>query len=796
MSRSICFGLCVLLMVGLGFPGPVVATTTSAGAQNVIEEIIVSATRRTSNIQDTGAAISAASADELQVRSVQQFADIGEFTPGIHIATYQGDASIFIRGIGTPTIIAGNDSSTATYVDGVFYARAAAIAPAFFDVRSVEVLRGPQGTLYGRNATGGAVNIVTNKPTEQWEGYANVSLGNYDSRTYRLAAGGPVTDRIGVRLAVQGQERDGFTDVVRADGSVDEVESLDNHTIRAHLVWDVTDVLSLSVIGDYYRSDESSGAFHFASRGYADEYADWYSTREGAQTAAYFAYRAPGRVSPRASRTLFSDADYDSQSDIQGVTTRLDWAAPGVDVALIAGYKRTNPRLRSELDSSDAFVTTYSREEEHWQRSLDLQFTSGAEGAFSWIAGATWFEEKNVISNNVFGNFWEPVLRQGFADLQTAGVLPPFPIVIPESDLCCDLRLSGEQDTEAWAVYFDTTYQINERWRLHFGGRHSSEERDGRQLFDLLYGGQRFAPNTLFFPNAVSDARDAIPDPLGLVVGPVRGPAKFDAFTPKLAVDVQLSDDLFLYALVQKGFKTGGYNIGSGQLDAFKPEKIWSYEAGLKSEWFERRLRLNASLFHYEYENLQAQDSVANQPIIRNVGESVVDGLEIEFLARLGLNWQVDGNITWLDAEFTDGELTEPLRPAPLSAAVGSAVTRLDGLRLTRAPEFQGTIGLQYERIIGQGGQLRTRLDYAWQSEIFFTVFNIDAASQESYGVLNAGVSYTNPAETWTISAYGRNLADETYFTNQILTGTVYGAEFVGSLAPPRTYGLGLEYRF
>ena len=756
----------------------------------------MTATRRTSNVQDTGAAISAAGEDELQARSVQQFADIGEFMPGIHIATYQGDASIFIRGIGTPTIIAGNDSSTATYVDGVFLARAASIAPAFFDVSSVEVLRGPQGTLYGRNATGGAVSIVTNKPTEEWEGYAGVSMGNYDSRVYRFAAGGPATERIGVRLAVQGQEREGFTDVIRADNSVDEVESLDNHTVRAHIVWDVTDDVALSVIGDYFRSDEASGAFHFASRGYADEYADWYNTREGMQTAAYFAYRAPGRVSRRASRKLFSDAEYDSQSDMYGVTARLDWAAPGVDVALIAGYRNTNPRMRSELDSSDAFVTTYTREEDHWQRSLDLQLTSHEEGAFTWVAGASWFEDKNVIRNNVFGNFWEPILRQGFADLQAAGVLPPFPIVIPESDLCCDLELSGEQETEAWAVYFDATYHIGERWRVHFGGRHASEERDGRQLFDLLYGPQRFAPNELFFPDAVSDGRDAVPDPLGLVVAPVRGPAEFDAFTPKLSVDVRLTDDLFAYALVQKGFKTGGYNIGSGQLDPFKPEKIWSYEAGLKSEWFDRRLRLNAAYFHYEYENLQAQDSVANQPIIRNVGESVVNGLELEFLALLGSGWQIDGSMTWLDAEFTDGELTEPLRPAPLSQAPGSSVTALDGLSLTRAPDFKGNIGLQFETSIHDGAQVRARVDYAWQSEIFFTVFNIDAASQDGYGVLNAGLSYSNAADTWTVSAYGKNLADETYFTNQILTGTVYGAEFVGSLAPPRTYGLGVEFRF
>lgn len=135
--------------------------------------------------------------------------------------------------------------------------------------------------------------------------------------------------------------------------------------------------------------------------------------------------------------------------------------------------------------------------------------------------------------------------------------------------------------------------------------RQSYEERDGRQQFQLMFAGQRFAPNTTFFPNAVTDSRDATPDPFGFVVAPVQGPKDFDAFTPKLGIDYQMNDDHLLYAVIQKGFKSGGYNIGSSQLTPYKPEEIWSYELGFKSEWFDNRLRLNSSVFHYQYENLQ-----------------------------------------------------------------------------------------------------------------------------------------------------------------------------------------------
>ena len=764
--------------------------------QPALEEITVTATRRAENLQDTGATVSALSADAMADRSVQSVADIAQLNSGIDIATYQGDTSIFIRGIGTPTIIAGSDSSTATYADGVFISRAASIGPAFFDVERVEVLRGPQGTLYGRNATGGAVNIISKSPGEEWGGEARLTLGDYQRVKAFAAAGGPLTNSVRARIAVQKESREGYTTVTRADNSQDDVEDKDDITVKAQLHWDITDSVSAKLIGEYYRADDQAAVYHLASTGYAEEVDGWYSTREGAATGAYFAYRQGGRVHNRASRELYSDVEYKNNVDIKGVTARIDWATEAVDVVLTGAYKSSNPNMQNEFDNSDAFVNRYRREEQHWQRSVDIQFSSNNEGPLRWVAGGGWFEESNTISNDIFGNFWEPILRQGFADLQAVGVLPAFPINIPESDLCCTLQLNGQQQTKAWAVYLDGSYDINEKLTAHFGMRHSNEERDGRQQFQLLFGDGVFAPNALFFPGAITDSRNAQPDPLGFVVAPVHGPAEFEAFTPKLGLDYRLNEDKLVYFQIQKGFKTGGYNIGSSQLDPYKPEKIWSYELGLKSEWLDNSLRVNSALFHYRYENLQAQDSIGNQPIIRNVGKSEVSGFETEFKLRVNESWLLDGGFTFLNAEFTEGQLTEPLRPAPAEQAPGSLVRDLDGLSLTRAPRWKLNVGLQYSTALENLGQLSARLDYSWQDKVYYTVFNIDAASQVSYGVVNARIMFDSEDEQWGLALFGKNLADETYFTNQILTGTVYGAEFVGTLAPPRTWGVEASYRF
>lgn len=773
---------------------------------DVLQEVTVTATRRAGNLQETGATVSAFTAESMAMRSMDALEDISSFSPGLHIAGYQSDVSIMVRGIGTPAIIAGNDNSIGTYVDGVFYSRASAIGPAFFDVDRIEVLRGPQGTLYGRNATGGAVNVILKAPTANLEREVRAAYGNYSRARLYGAVSGPLTERLRARVAVQYENRDGYTDLHRPAGSLlpdEDVEDKNDISVRVTLQADLGDQAMLTLTGDYFHADDQANVFHYASAGYADEIPGWYGTREGMSTAAYFAFKGTGRATGARSRDIYSDVDYRNRAEIWGLTGKLDWNIGDHDLKIIANYKSTNPSLQNEFDLADAFVNVYQREEDHWQRSTEFQLSSPDEGRFSWILGGYWFEERNEITNNIFGDFWEPILVQGLTDLQLAGVLPPFPVVIPQTTLCCDLHLNGEQQTEAWAVYLDTAVGITDQLTLKVGGRYSHEERDGRQAFDLTMrsptGGAdiRFAPEVLFFPNAVSDSRDGVtPDPFGFVVAPVIGPASFDSFTPKVGLDLQMSDKVLLYATIQKGFKSGGYNIGSSQRVPFEPESIWAYEAGVKSDLADGRVRINVAAFHYDYKNLQAQDSVQNQPIIRNVGKAKVDGVEIETLAVLTDNFQIDATATYLDARFTQGELTEPLRPAPLTQAPGTVLRDLDGLRLPRAPEWKFNVGAQAQWPVRDKGEVALRVDYGWQSRIFYTVFNLDAASQGSYGLLNARLQYTPDHGNWTIALSGKNLGDEAYFANQILTGSFYGAEFVGSLGAPRTYGVELSMRF
>ncbi|MEM8694764.1 MAG: TonB-dependent receptor [Pseudomonadota bacterium] len=760
--------------------------------------IIVTASRREESLQDAPLAVTAYASGDLESRSITAIEQVGAITPGVQISTYQGDTSIFVRGIGTPTIIAGTDSSTATYVDGVYISRPAAIGPLFFDIERIEVLRGPQGTLYGRNATAGAVNIVTARPTDALDGYVQLTLGNYDRYRAIGAISGPITEGLRARAAFQFEDRDGYTIVTRPDNSTDDVEDRNDFAFRLSLEADLGSTATLTLTGDYYRADDQANAYHYASAGYADEIPGWYGTREGSQTLPYFAIKNAGRVSEAASRDIFADVPYFNEVENWGLNATLDWDIGEYNLRVIGSYRDTNPISQNEFDLADTFNNYVGREEDHWQWSGEFQLSSPSNRPFSWILGGYYFEERNVIDNDIFGNFWEPILIQGFLDLQAAGVLPPFPVLFPETDLCCELHLSGEQETEAWALYLDTEWEVSDLVTLRLGGRYSEETRDGRQNFDLIMlPDMRIAPNPIFFPNAITDDRVlAQPDPFGFVVAPVNGPETFSAFTPKFGIDFTPTDDLLFYATVQRGFKSGGYNIGSSQRDPFEPERIWSYEVGARTELFDNFLRLNTAAFWYDYTNLQAQDSIGNQPIIRNVGKARVRGFEVETLLRPSPNFQFEGALTYVDAEFTEGQLTEPLRPAPLTQDPGTLLRDLDGLRLPRAPRWKFSMAGQFDHPLGDFGDISARLEYHWQSRIYFTVFNIDAASQDSYGLVRASIGFTSADERWSVRLFGDNLTNETYFTNQILTGTVYGAEFVGPLGAPRTYGVDFRFNF
>lgn len=721
------------------------ASSTNNDVANEAEVITVTAQRRSTDLQRTAAAISAYSGSDLNDRSINDIENLGQFNTSMDVALYQGEAQVYMRGIGYSGIIGGTDSSTALHLNGVYMSRSSAAVPGFFDVERVEIVKGPQGTLYGRNATSGSVNIISKAPTEEFSMEGSFSVGNYNAYKAFGAVSGPILDgKILARLAVQKENHAGYTTLIRpvADplglGPVTgEAESKDDINTRLTVEMRPTDSMEVILTGDYYEADDTGSVWLYQNRG----------TATNPFFQGYLADNGGVLPAPR-SRTLGSDIEHFNKPVIWGLTGRVNWDVGEYGLSSITAYKETHPLNRNDLDATSAFGVDQLREEDHRQFSQEFQLSSPSGEDLEWIFGLYYFQEENVVRNEYFLPFVDEQL-------------------LPASDPgCCLLKLNGSTETQSFAAFGEATYDLNESLEVVLGGRYSTEKRSGTN--DVIF--QNFVPGVL-------DNVAILPD------------ATFNSFTPKAGLNYTVNDDTFVYGSVSKGFKSGGYNIGSYQNTPFNPEEIIAYEFGVKTYLFDRRLRVNTAAFYYDYTDLQIQDVEANNTIVRNAANAKIKGIEVEGTAFVSDEFQFDFGFTYLDAKFKDAMLIDPKNQA-------AGIQNLDGFRLPRAPEFKIAAGAEYSKSLSNGGSLTFRGDWAWQSKTYFTSFNVFDLEQDAYHWLKARITYATPDGQWKLSAFADNITNEVVATNGTYNGDIIDSTATGSLAPPRIFGLEANFIF
>ena len=744
LRKALLAGGSISALSGVGAYADTDEEAQLADSRASLEEIMITAQRRSTSLQTTAAAISTLSSTDMKARGIEDIEDLGQFNASMDVAIYQGEAQIYIRGIGYSGIIGGTDSSTALHLDGVYLSRSSAAVPAFFDVARVEVVRGPQGTLYGRNATGGSVNVISKAPTDEFTAEASASYGNYNSYKLFGAVSGPLSDTVKFRLAAQMEDRDGYTTLVRPGqdplglGDVlGEAENKDDFMARLTVQIDPSEDFSITLTGDYYKADDAASVWIYQNRGFAtNPFFQQYLAERG------------GVLPEEFSRTFVSDLEHFNKPEIWGLTGKAAWSLGDYALTSITAYKKTNPLNRNDLDATGAFGVDQLREEDHRQFSQEVQISSPTGKKLDWILGLYYFTEDNDVRNEYF----LPFVDEQFG--------------LPSDDDCCLLKLNGTAETKAFATFGEATYDLSDQLELVVGARYSWEERGGENAVVLES-----------FPAPVLDNVATLED------------VSWNSFTPKFGLNYTVNDDVFLYVSASRGFKSGGYNIGSYQNVPFEPEKIWSYEAGLKADLLDNRLRLNSAIFYYDYSDLQIQDVEGNNTIVRNAASAEIKGFEIEGTGFLTNALQLDFGFAWLDSKFTDLLIVDPKRPE-------LGLLDLEGNVLPRAPEIKFNIGLQYTLPLESGASVTIRGDYAWQDEVFFSAFNVSQLRQGSYGWGKAKISYQNPDETWDISAFIDNIGDEVVANNATFNGSIIDSTATGNLAPPRTYGIEVSFRF
>jgi iron complex outermembrane receptor protein len=704
------------------------------GASGSVSELVVTAQRRASTVVETDAALSAFSRSNLEATNTRTFEDLARLDPSVQLSAYQGEMQLFVRGVGAVTFIGGFDTSVAVSLDGVYLSRPSAISPALFDLDRVEVLKGPQGVLYGRNATGGAINLVTRRSTQAWTREAALTVGNYDAIEAFAAVSGPLSEDLALRIAVGANHRDGYTKLVMARPSgalhAGDAEDRKDVTARVRLDWSPNDRLNASLSADYYRADDRAVVFHFAGPGYDNN-------------PAFNAWVGQGQVGPIGDHTVFASVQPYNRPQNWGLTGQVAYDLSGATLTSLTALRHTRPENYTDMSNSTVLGESQFKAERASQVSQDLQLVSTGDSRLTYLAGLSYFRERNTIRNE----FQFPFVAAQF------GLTP--------SANCCVLRADGQTRTEALAAFGEVTYALTPRLRATLGGRYSHERRGGSNLLD--YRGL-----------------------LSLNVAQFK-PATFDGFTPRAALEFRPAADQLLYVSATKGFKAGGFNVGSAQNTPYRPEKVWAYEAGAKLAAAQGRLRLDLAAFHYDYTDLQVQDVIDNSVLIRNAATAKIDGLEAGLTARPSSFLALDAGATWLDARFDRYNTINTKAPA-------LGVLDLSGNPLPQAPRFKAHGGAEVSWLVGSAGSLRLRGDVNWQGRVYFSAFKDPRARQDGFWWLKARATWSPANRPYEVAAFIDNITNEQVFTNISITGDLDGSRALGNLAPPRTFGLRFSY--
>ena len=736
---------------------PAAPTDDDPNTVNDPNGIIITATRSGQSLADTPSAITVLGADSIGAGGIENAGDLASAVPNLSVGDQFGVNRTFIRGIGLTSIDLGADGAVAFLQNGAIISRPAAQLSGFYDLQQIEVLRGPQGTTYGRGATGGVVNLVTARPTFDYSGFGRATYGNYNAITLEGALGGPiVADRLAFRVAGKYEKHDGYGVNLFTGKPVD---NRDAYAFRGSLLASITPQLELVVVADHFKEDDYNYAFHYFGTTVVPE-SGLASSLLGGKTI--FDYYAARGEKPNL-RNIYSDEDAINKrkgTSVQGILTydRGDFTL--VSTTAYRKFKRFN---RDDLDVSDinAFgQNNYTENSKSFSQELNFTYQTGK---LSLLGGAMYFDE------NLFGEVRVPTVN-----------LAAYFNVVLGTNLPVDLfdtgnyLQSGTVKTKAVGTYLEASYEITPALKVTAGARYNWEKRSGVGRFTF--------------------------DAQGLNI-PTNKSGSWDAITPKFVIEYRTPGDTLIYAKATKGFKSGVVNIGSVNA-VIDPEYVWSYEAGVRGETDDRTFGFAASAFYYDYSNLQVGFVNANSIVETiNAASARNYGVELEATMRPADNTTVRVFGTYLNTKYTDFcngyyGAGDPRRRQFPACPTDPALSDLSGNRLANAPEFTVAAFVDHSIDLGTAGSLDLSADVNLQSEVFFTEFNNRDARQEAFALVNASATYHLPLNGWSIAVWGKNLTNKYALANTIIAAPLFSFVSVGSLRPPRTYGVTLGFEF
>jgi len=704
---------------------------------SVMEEVTVTAQKRAQSLQDIPVSIQAITESTIRELGATVISDLESSAPSLQTGGVVGSSNqqMGIRGIVDYSRNAGIDARMGIYIDGIYQGRSYSSDQPLLGLERVEILRGPQGTLFGKNTVSGAISLVTKTPTEEFDGQVEAELGNHDYRKAAAYLSGPLGETVFGAISFSYDESDGYYYNTTLE---QDTGAYDRWSTRGKLRFVPSDRLEIILSGDAAQSNSNSPLYVNAS------------------------------LPPYTTQQNFEASD---EVNFWGsaLTINYDLDA-GYTFTSLTSYREADYATTYDVDITPFSIQTDNFDEDSDQFSQEFRLVSPREDRYDWVAGLYYFDaDMSTTRSACFGedlyNLLIPALAPFAPALSGCGNIP------------------NAVGSESWAAYVHGNYRFSDAWELTAGIRYNDEKKD-------VYWEQFNEPND---PATAAALEAATGLPLSQSPGWVFGGINYDPisdsrsendWSPTIGLNWFAGADTMLYGKYARGFKSGGYNADfmTSGLDYFEyeDESVDSWEAGLKTTLLDGTLRVNVAAFMMEFDDFQVFQFLTNSQgattlQLTNAGKATSQGVELETTWLPTDRLEFAFNVTALDAAYDRFENPDPTEPD------------FTGNALPYAPDWKTYVSAQYLQPLGEHGSLRFFADYAWVDDQYSDPSNGPAFLIESYSLINARVSWLPVSERWELALWARNLADEEY--NRInnlnflqVPRTIWGA--------PRTYGI------
>ncbi|NBT91465.1 MAG: hypothetical protein EBT37_02150 [Betaproteobacteria bacterium] len=722
------------LATGMSMAAPH-AYAQTADATAGLERVTITSEKRLTVLDKTPDAISAISGSRLAEMGASGLEDVLGLVPNASFISSFGGSKITLRGVG---INGGSDPGVATYVDGSYVSDLIAVNTGLFDLQRVEVLRGPQGALYGRNATGGAVNYVTATPTQDRQGQASVLVGDYARKETEGFVSGALGDTsTSARLSWQIKARDGFTKNTVAGNSYasvipgnpatvgpDKLDDLKTQSLRLQTLTDMGAQGTLRLIVGSHKEDDTGPNIAILP--------------QSRQVSQYLF-----GVAPSSDRYVTSSNGQSNLVDTK--IAQVIHERPVGDNTLTASvsYRSSSSALVLDADSTPSLVATTSLFNETTDKSIDLHLASAEGKSFQWLLGATTVDY-DLKSDSQFQQQLSLGLLTGIAARN--GI--PYPN---------NLLLGGIQKMRSTALYVDMRYSVTPTLAVSGGLRASKDQKDVTE-----------------YQTTAAGTRTATPT------------ASWDSMPGNIGLEWNLDKETMLYGKLSKGFKSGAINMGLLQSTTVNPETVISTELGIKTSFLKNRGAFSAAMFSSDYKDMQFSQITTLSSALINAPGAKINGLEMELLLKPIPALILGANVGLMDPKFSDFSNTNSRNPT-------AGLLSLNGNQITNVSKAQASLSADYTQLMGEY-KTTFHADYVWRDKFYFTEFNDSDTMQEAYGVLNLAGSIRPTGAKWKIYAQLKNATDTQALNSMTTSGTPNGGQRNVTYIAPRTYGVGLSF--